>query len=380
MPLRVVQSCRIGLRSSSSTLNHHARPLTTLQSRTLQTSLTSTPPVSSGQSFGGARTATTVSTPRFVKIVECGVRDGLQNEPNTVSVETKLELLERLANAGLRAIESGAMVSKKAVPQMATTAEVLRGLKPHTGVAYPVLVPNVKGLENLLQLLKSIKEGDGGREAVDEIAIFTAASDSFNKANTNKSVADSLIELEKVTQLALDYKLRVRGYVSTVITCPFEGKVRPKRVKEVGKALLDMGCYEVSLRDTVGTGTSETVTALMDEVAIALPMNKIAVHNHDTYGMAVANVLTALKYGVRTVDSSVAGLGGCPFSPGATGNAATEDLVHALHGAGYETGVDLQKLVATGEWISEVLGRRNESRAGRGWSARWRREETKKAA
>ncbi|KIM29940.1 hypothetical protein M408DRAFT_328393 [Serendipita vermifera MAFF 305830] len=313
------------------------------------------------------------SNPLFVKIVECGARDGLQNEPSIVDVETKVQLIERLGDAGLSSIESGAMVSKKGVPQMATTPEVLTSMKQRRGVSYPVLVPNVRGLENLLQI-----QGSSSGPIVDEIAIFTAASDSFNKANTNKTVQESLVELEKVVKLAKDKGLRVRGYVSTVITCPFEGAIEPRKVREVGNALLDMGCYEVSLGDTVGTGTEKTVKALMEEVVRSMPIGKLAVsYNHDTFGMAVANVMTALQYGVRTVDSSVAGLGGCPFSPGATGNAATEDLVHALHGAGYETGVDIRKLVGTGVWISEKLNRRNESRAGRGLSARWKREEGK---
>ncbi|KAG8803528.1 hypothetical protein FRC16_004936 [Serendipita sp. 398] len=377
------RSCsKLSLPSSKSYLNQTRNVTTTYgSSSSRRSSLQKRTNITSSYSrrftsVSSNRYASSVASQRFVKIVECGVRDGLQNEPSIVDVETKVQLLERLAEAGLTAIESGAMVSKKGVPQMATTPEVLQTMKPWQGVSYPVLVPNVKGLENLLQIIQASSVAEG-TPVVNEIAVFTAASDSFNKANTNKNVAESLVELEKVVKKATENGMRVRGYVSTVITCPFEGLIDPKRVTEVAKALLDMGCYEISLGDTVGTGTNASVRRLLEEVLKVLPADKIAVHNHDTYGMAVANVMTALEYGIRTVDSSVAGLGGCPFSPGATGNVATEDLVHALHGAGYETGVDLRKLVTTGQWISDKLGRRNESRAGRGWSARWSREEQK---
>jgi len=308
----------------------------------------------------------------FVKIVEVGPRDGLQNEKATIPTSVKVELIDRLGDSGVSVIESGSFVSPKWVPQMAGTADVLTQIKHRPNVRYPVLVPNTKGLDALLALLSS-------SPVTDEIAVFVAASESFSKANLNCSIAESLERLEPMVQKAREKGLRVRGYVSTVITCPFEGSIDPKKVRHIAKALDQLGCYEVSLGDTVGTGTPSSVERMLNEVASAVPPERLAAHMHDTYGMAVSNVLTAVAAGIRTVDSSVAGLGGCPYAPGATGNVATEDVVHALHGAGYTTGVDLDALAETGAWISEVLHRPNASRAGQAWLSKKRREASEKA-
>jgi len=282
-----------------------------------------------------------------------------------------------LGKAGLRNIEAGSFVSPKWVPQMAGTSEVITKMERLQGVRYPVLVPNQKGLDNLLDLLSKYPSPGTTTSAsshppppTDEIAIFTAATDAFTRANTNTTVKESLERLAPVARAALDKGLRVRGYVSVVITCPYSGPVDPKKVREVTEALIKMGCYEVSLGDTVGTGTPGSVSEMLEEVKKGVPVEKLAGHFHDTYGTALSNVLTSLKHGVRTFDSSIGGLGGCPYSPGATGNVATEDIVYALQGSGYtiqgrEGGVDLNKLVETGAWISEVLGKDHASRAGK---------------
>ncbi|EJU01611.1 3-hydroxy-3-methylglutaryl-CoA lyase [Dacryopinax primogenitus] len=302
----------------------------------------------------------------FVKIVEVGPRDGLQNEPFPVAVQTKVELINRLSATGLKSIESGSFVSPKWIPQMAGTSEVLRLIDHKHGTSYPVLVPNMKGLEGLEVLLR-----ENPRQPVsEEIAIFTAASETFNKRNINCTIAESLDRFVPVVERAIELGLRVRGYVSTAVVCPYEGYIEPEKVRDVTIKLLEMGCYEVSLGDTIGAATPRTMERLLDVVMAAVPIEMLAAHNHDTYAMAIANVLTALKMGIRTVDSSVAGLGGCPFAPGATGNVATEDLVYALREEGYETGVDLNKLSTTGQWISSILGRDNGSRVGKAWLAR----------
>ncbi|KAG5653723.1 hypothetical protein H0H81_011130 [Sphagnurus paluster] len=256
-------------------------------------------------------------------------------------------------------------------------------MKRLPGVRYPVLVPNHKGLENLFKLLD---ETNLQPPVTDEISIFTAATDAFTRANLNTTVAESLARLEPVARAALDRGLRVRGYVSVVIACPYSGAVDFKRVREVAKALADMGCYEISLGDTVGKGTPEKVTKMIEEVKKSVPVEKLAVHFHDTYGTAVANVFAALAQGVRTIDSSVGGLGGCPYSPGATGNVATEDVLYALkdskyHVAGTHNGtIDLDAMVNIGWWISEQLGRESVSRAGRAIRANKEREENDKRA
>ena len=284
-------------------------------------------------------------TDKPIRIVEVGPRDGLQNEKALVPTEVKVELIERLAAAGLPAVEAGAFVSPKWVPQMADTAEVLAALRRRPGTAYPVLVPNEKGLARAL---------DSG---VEEIAVFGAASESFSQRNINCSIAESLERFRPVCEGALAAGLRVRGYVSCVLGCPYEGIVAPGRVAEVSAALAEMGCYEVSLGDTIGVGTAGKARALIRRVAEALPRERLAVHFHDTYGQALANILACLEEGITTVDSSVAGLGGCPYAKGASGNVATEDLLYLLEGLGVKTGVDFDALVAAGRFISEHLGR-----------------------
>ncbi|KAJ1307471.1 hypothetical protein OPQ81_001570 [Rhizoctonia solani] len=309
-------------------------------------------------------TTSPTSANKFIRIVEVGPRDGLQNEPTAIPQEVKVELINRLGAAGAKIIEAGSFVSPKWVPQMAGTAQVIQQMNRLPDVRYPVLVPNMKGLDTLLELLATTKIEATEQPLTNEIAVFTAASDGFNKANTNATVKESLERLAPVVQKALENNLHVRGYVSTVITCPYDGVTDPKRVREVTKELVQMGCYEVSLGDTVGTGTPETIRRMLNEVVKDTKVELLAAHNHDTFGMGIANVMTAVEAGVRTVDSSVAGLGGCPYSPGATGNVATEDVVHALHGCGYQTGIDLHELVRVGAWISKQLKRDNSSRAG----------------
>lgn len=285
-----------------------------------------------------------------VKIVEVGPRDGLQNEKHSISLATKLELIERLAAAGLRTIEAGAFVSPKWVPQMADSLQVLQALDLNAGIDYPVLVPNDKGLDAALEA------------GVREIAVFGAASEAFSQKNINASIAESLQRFESVMKRALAEGIKVRGYVSCVLGCPYEGDIAPYKVAEVARALYGMGCYEISLGDTIGVGTPNKVTAMLDAVSEAVPVAKLAGHFHDTYGMAIANIHTALQAGVRTFDSSVSGLGGCPYAKGASGNVATEDVVYLLHGLGYHTGVDLDKLADTAWFIAEALVREPGSR------------------
>jgi hydroxymethylglutaryl-CoA lyase len=286
-----------------------------------------------------------VTFPPQVKIVEVGPRDGLQNEKTLLSVETKVNLIEHLAEAGLKTIESGSFVSPKWVPQMADTLAVFTSLNRVPGVSYPVLVPNLKGLEAALA---------GGAQ---EIAVFTAASESFSQANTNCNIEESLCRCRQVAETALAGGLRVRGYVSCVISCPYEGLINPEAVARVSSQLAAMGCYEVSLGDTIGTGTPVKVRRMLEEVARYVPVGQMAVHFHDTWGQSLANILASLDYGIAVIDSSVAGLGGCPYAPGAAGNVATEDVVYMLDGMGIETGVDLQKLAAVGREITKQLGR-----------------------
>jgi len=308
------------------------------------------------------------SAPNYVNIVEVGPRDGLQNEPNTVSTSVKAELIDRLGDAGVSIIESGSFVSPKWVPQMKGTDEVLKLKKSIPGTRYPVLVPNMKGLDGVLALLDTTKEST--QPLTDEVSIFTATTNSFTKANTNCTVAESLDRLAPVVEKALQSRLRVRGYISMIIDCPFEGKVNPSTVREVSEKLVQMGCYQISLGDTTGSGTPYLWEKVIAEVNKSVGMEMIAAHTHDTFGMAVANVMTAVKMGVRTVDSSVAGLGGCPYTPGATGNVPTEDVLYALHNSEYATNIDLDKIVDTGFWISRVLNRPNVSRVGQAWKGR----------
>ena len=286
-----------------------------------------------------------MALPTSVRIVEVGPRDGLQNEASVVPLAAKVDLIEALAEAGLKTVESGSFVSPKWVPQMAGTAEVLAAIKRVPGVAYPVLVPNLKGLEAAVA---------GG---VEEIAVFGAASESFSRKNINCSIAESLERFRPVVEAALAKGIRVRGYVSCVLGCPYEGEIAPDAVASVSKALADMGCYEISLGDTIGVGTPLKAQAMVAAVATLVPVDRLAVHFHDTWGQALANILACLELGVAVVDSAVAGLGGCPYAKGATGNIATEDVVYMLDGMGIRTGVDLMKLAAAGRAITAVIGK-----------------------
>ncbi|OQS38131.1 hydroxymethylglutaryl-CoA lyase [Chromobacterium haemolyticum] len=280
-----------------------------------------------------------------VKIVEVGPRDGLQNEKQALSTAVKLELIRRLAASGLRSIEAGAFVSPKWVPQMAGSAEVLAGLDLAGPASYPVLVPNEQGLDAALAA--------GARE----IAVFGAASESFSRRNINASIAESLQRFLPVMARAQAAGVPVRGYVSCVVGCPYEGRIAPAKVAEVAARLLDMGCYEISLGDTIGVGTPSSVLAMLEAVSKTVPMSQLAGHFHDTYGMAISNIHACLRAGMMTFDSSVAGLGGCPYAQGASGNVATEDVVYLLHGEGFDTGVDLAALVDTAWFIADALGK-----------------------
>jgi len=293
-----------------------------------------------------------------VKIVEVGPRDGLQNEPGEVPTEVKLELIERLAAAGLPSVEATAFVSPKWVPQMADHTEVLEHIRRKPGVSYPVLTPNLKGFE-------------AARAAgATEVAIFGAASEAFSRRNINCSIAESLERFRPVTEAAKKNNMKVRGYISCVLGCPYEGDVAPQRVAEVAGELHDMGCYEVSLGDTIGVGTPGKTKAMLEACARRVPLDRLAGHYHDTYGQALANIYASLELGVRTFDASVAGLGGCPYAAGASGNVATEDVVYMLHGLGMDTGVDLDQLVDIGRWICAVLQREPSSKVNRAMSAK----------
>lgn len=289
----------------------------------------------------------------FVKIVEVGPRDGLQNEKQFVPAATKIKLIERLADAGLPVVEATSFVSPKWVPQMADAADVLAGLQRKAGVSYPVLVPNLQGLERALAA------------GVQEIAVFTAASDAFNSKNINASIDESLARIQPVVTQALEKNLRVRAYVSTVLGCPYQGEVALSEVVRVTQALVQMGCYEISLGDTIGVGTPRKAREMLRACADVVGMNKLAVHFHDTRGQALANTFACLEEGVRVADASVSGLGGCPYANGATGNVATEDLIYMLQGMGFDTGVNLNALVETSRWISAELGREPASKLGR---------------
>ncbi len=287
-----------------------------------------------------------------------GPRDGLQNEPGEVPTAVKVELIERLADAGLPAVEATAFVSPKWVPQMADHAEVLERIRRKPGVSYPVLTPNLKGFE-------------AARAAgATEVAIFAAASEAFSRKNINCSIAESLERFKPVADAAKKENIRVRGYVSCVLGCPYEGEIKPGRVADVASALYEMGCYEVSLGDTIGTGTPGKTKAMIEACARRVPLEKLAGHYHDTYGQALANIYASLEVGVSTFDASVAGLGGCPYAKGATGNVATEDVVYMLHGLGIRTGIDLDALVGIGQWICGILNKQSASRAGRALAAR----------
>jgi hydroxymethylglutaryl-CoA lyase len=283
--------------------------------------------------------------PARVKIVEVGPRDGLQNEPVQVPLEVKIELVERLAAAGLSVVEAGAFVSPRRVPQMADSGEVFRRARRRPGVSYPALVPNLQGLETALTA------------GVEEIAVFVSASEGFSQANIACSRSESVARLAPVAQSALAHGLRVRGYVSCVIACPYDGPTPPDEAAKMAERLIEMGCYEISLGDTIGVGEPDQVRRLIDVVAARITREKLAMHFHDTYGRAVANIEASLREGIAVFDSSVAGLGGCPFAPGAPGNVATEDVLDLMAELGIETGVDRAAVAATGVWIRHVLGR-----------------------
>lgn len=288
-----------------------------------------------------------------VRVVEVSPRDGLQNEAVFVATTDKRELIRRLAASGLRTIEATAFVSPKWVPQMADAAELFPQLPRDDGRRYPVLVPNLQGYERAVAC------------GVREVAVFTAASEAFTRKNINAGIEESLLRFEPVLERARADGVAVRGYVSTVLGCPYQGAVPVSDVVRVAARLHAMGCYEISLGDTIGVGTAGAARAMLQAVAGDIPMAALAVHFHDTYGQALANVFACLEAGVRTVDASVSGTGGCPYAKGASGNLATEDLVYALHGLGFDTGIDLATLVETGAWLSAKLGRDSLSKANR---------------
>lgn len=289
----------------------------------------------------------------FVRIVEVGPRDGLQNEKQQVATADKIALINRLSATGLRSIEATSFVSPKWVPQLADAAEVMAGIARRPGIAYPVLVPNEQGYERALAA--------GARE----VAVFTAASEQFNLKNTNAGIDESLQRFAPVLARAKADGVKVRGYVSTVLGCPYQGEVPLADVVRVARALHESGCYEISLGDTIGVGTPLKARAMLRAVAAEVPMAALAVHFHDTYGQALANIAVCLEEGVRVVDSAVGGTGGCPYARGASGNVSSEDVVYMLHGMGVETGVDLPALAETGRWLSAVLGRENGSKVGK---------------
>jgi len=295
--------------------------------------------------------------PATVRLVEVGPRDGLQNEAQPISVADKVRLVDDLTDAGLGYIEVGSFVSPKWVPQMAGSAEVFAGIHQRAGVTYAALAPNLRGFEDALAA------------GVKEVAVFAAASEAFSQRNINCSISESLQRFEPIMEAARSHGVRVRGYVSCVLGCPYEGKVSAEQVAPVARALHDMGCYEVSLGDTIGTGTAGDTRRLFEVVSAVVPRAQLAGHFHDTYGQALANVYASLLEGISVFDSSVAGLGGCPYAKGATGNIATEDVLYLLQGLGIETGIDLDRLIAAGQRISAVLGRANGSRVARARSA-----------
>ncbi|MAJ69505.1 MAG: hydroxymethylglutaryl-CoA lyase [Alteromonadaceae bacterium TMED7] len=283
--------------------------------------------------------------PQHVSIVEVGARDGLQNEKSIVTVDDKIAFINLLSETGLKRIEAGSFVSPKWVPQMADSGNVFTGINKANAIVYSALTPNVKGLDAAIEA--GVTEGAG----------FGAASESFSKKNINCSIDESLQKFEPVIEKAHAHNMRVRGYVSCVMGCPYEGEIAPNAVSKVSKQLLDMGCYEISLGDTIGTGTPTATQRLLDSVLTVLSVDDVAVHFHDTYGQALVNIYAALQYGVASIDSAVAGLGGCPYAKGASGNVATEDVLYMLNGMGIETNIDMQKLLVATDFISKVINK-----------------------
>ncbi|MGR4874423.1 hydroxymethylglutaryl-CoA lyase [Pseudoxanthomonas sp. LARHCG66] len=293
----------------------------------------------------------------FVRIVEVGPRDGLQNEKALVSTADKVELIDRLSATGLLSIEATSFVSPQWVPQLADAADVFTAIRRRPGVAYPVLVPNEKGYDRARAV------------GVEEVAVFTAASEAFNRKNINASIDESIERFRPVLERAAADGVKVRGYVSTVLGCPYQGDVPVTDVVRVARQLHALGCYEISLGDTIGVGTPRKAAGMLKAVAAELPMSALAVHFHDTYGQALANILACLDEGVRVVDAAVSGAGGCPYAKGASGNVASEDVVYLLHGQGLRTGVDLDALADTGRWLAARLGRETGSRVGKALAA-----------
>ncbi|WJG07911.1 hydroxymethylglutaryl-CoA lyase [Aliiglaciecola sp. LCG003] len=296
--------------------------------------------------------------PEKVKIVEVGPRDGLQNEQSPVSLAHKLTLIDELAYSGIKVIEAGSFVSPKWVPQMADSAALFQQLKRQPGVTYSALTPNLQGFEAAMTA------------GVNEVAVFGAASESFSKRNINCTIDESLTRFEPLLAEAKARDVAVRGYLSCVLGCPYEGHISPDKVAQVAAKLLDMGCYEISLGDTIGVGTPTKTAAMLEAVLKVVPVEKLAVHFHDTYGQALANILVALQMGVSIIDSAVSGLGGCPYAKGASGNVATEDVVYMLNGMGIETGIDIDKLALSGRNIMSVLDRQSQSKVANALAAR----------
>lgn len=300
----------------------------------------------------------TASLPSRVKIVEVGPRDGLQNEKLQISAEDKIALIEKLSNAGVSYIESGSFVSPKWVPQMATSTDVFNGIKRKENVTYAALTPNMKGFEAAMAVNAS------------EVAIFGAASEAFSQKNINCSIEESLQRFEPIMAAAKAANIPVRGYVSCVVGCPYDGFIEPEQVAMVAEKLYQMGCYEISLGDTIGVGTPATVTKMIQAVSARVPMAKLAVHFHDTYGQALTNIYSALQAGVMVVDSAIAGLGGCPYAKGASGNVATEDVLYMLNGLNIDTGIDFDKLLAAGWYISDKLDKAPVSKVSTAYRAK----------
>ncbi len=296
--------------------------------------------------------------PKHVNIVEVGARDGLQNEKQDVPASTKVELVNRLSNAGFRNVESGSFVSPKWVPQMATSMEVMAGIVRKPGVIYSVLTPNMRGFEGALAA------------KADEVVIFGAASEAFSHKNINCSIAESIERFRAVAEAAKAHGMRVRAAVSCALGCPYQGEVSIESVVDCVRRFADLGCDDIGIADTIGVGTPAHVSAVFEAAAMAFPLNQISGHFHDTYGQACANVLACLELGVSTFDTSVAGLGGCPYAKGATGNVATEDVLYMLHGMGITTGIDLDKVCDAGRFISQALGRAPHSRVNRALAAK----------
>ncbi|MGI2856212.1 hydroxymethylglutaryl-CoA lyase [Shewanella algae] len=294
--------------------------------------------------------------PPKVSLFEVGPRDGLQNE-TSVSTQAKIALIEALADAGVKRIEAASFVSPKWVPKMADSGEVLRGISRRADVCYSALTPNLKGLELAL---------DAG---ADEVAVFAAASEGFSQKNINCSIEESIARFEPLLSRAKEQGIRVRGYVSCVLGCPYDGEIAPAEVARVADILHQLGCYEISLGDTIGVGTPLKARKMLETVAERVPVERLALHFHDTYGQALANILACLETGVSVIDTSVAGLGGCPYAKGASGNLASEDLVYMLHGMGIDTGIDLNKLARAGRQISQQLGRQTSSKVARALGA-----------